>query len=100
MAGQISAQEEQVKATCIVNSAAADVQSRNPAGAAQLPFVAPARAQAHEASTCSRSIICVSSTLCEFFDHRLGRSRAAREDLAFARWSNHRSQILDGWIDR
>ena len=35
--------------------------------------------------TANRNIICVGSTLCEFFDHRLGRSRAAREDLAFAR---------------
>ena len=54
------------------------------AGSAQ-HWLTPARAQAHEASACSRNIICVSSTLCEFFDHRLGRSRAAREDLAFAR---------------
>ena len=42
-------------------------------------WLAPARAQAHEASACSRNMICVPSASAapsaSFFDHRLGRSR-------------------------
>ena len=43
---------------------------------------------------------CWEAMLGELLAHRPGRTWAAWEDLAFARWSNHRSQILDGWIDR
>ena len=42
-------------------------------------WLAPGRAQAHEASACSRNMICVPSASAapsaSFFDHRLGRSR-------------------------
>ena len=42
---------------------------------------------------------CWEAMLGELLAHRPGRSWAAWEDLAFARWSNHRSQILDGGMD-
>ena len=43
---------------------------------------------------------CWEAMLGELLAHRKGRTWAAWEDLAFAHGSNHRSQILDGWVER